>query len=111
LRLPSQRSSRLPTPRLPEHPHQPWSWPRRLAYAAASPLIACVLLGRYLREYRLARREDRMPIGVLPLLSLGATVRAAGEAVGYLGLSPEAMAARLDHLEIHKADYVPGWEQ
>jgi hypothetical protein len=86
-----------------------WSWPRRLAYAAAAPLIGAVLFGRTFPDYRLGRRGDRLPVGVLPLLALGALVRAAGEAIGYLGWSPAWLDARLDQLEIHKADYVPGW--
>lgn len=86
-----------------------WGWPRRLAYAAASPLIAVVLFSRYLPVYQRARREDPMPAGVLPLLGLGALVRAAGEAVGYLGWSPASLHARIEHLEVFKIDYVPGW--
>jgi len=90
---------------------QRWSWPRRFAYAAAAPLIAGVLFARTLPDYRLARQGDRLPFGVLPLLALGALVRAAGEAIGYLGWSPAWLDERLDQLEIHKADYVPGWER
>jgi hypothetical protein len=86
-----------------------WGLPRRLAYAAAAPLIAAVLLGRYLPEHRRARRQDRLPAAVVPLLVAGALVRAAGETVGYLGWSSSSLHARLEHLEIHKADYVPGW--
>jgi hypothetical protein len=86
-----------------------WRLGRRIAYAAASPLIAAVLLGRYLRHYRIARSVERLPPGTAPLLVVGAVVRAAAEALGYLGWSPAALFARLEHLEIYKIDYVPGW--
>jgi len=96
-----------------------WRLGRRLAYAAAAPLIAVVLFGRYLRHYRVARSEERLPAGTLPLLVVGAVARAAAEALGYLGCAPSPiwgwssaeLHARLEHLEIYKADYVPGWNR
>jgi hypothetical protein len=87
-----------------------WRLSRRLAYAAAAPLIAAILFARYLRDWRIARRADVLPAATVPLLAAGALVRAAGEAVGYLGGMPREVHDRLQHLEIHKRDFVPGWE-
>ena len=50
-----------------------------------------------------------LPAGVRPLLVAGAVARAAGEAVGYVGLTPPTIDQRLERLEIHKRDFVPGW--
>ena len=88
-----------------------WSRVRSVAYAAASPLIAALLFTRYLAAMRAVGSARRLPFGTLPRLALGAIVRAAGEAQGYLGATPASVAARLQHLEIHKADYVPGWRE
>ena len=88
---------------------QRWSWPRRLAYAAAAPAIAAVLLVRYGRVYRVARRQQALPPGIAPLLALGAAVRVAGETIGYLGMMPGSVEGKLERLEIHKVDFVPGW--
>jgi hypothetical protein len=88
-----------------------WGWPRRLAYAAAAPLIAALLFRRYLAATRAVRSVRRLPAGVVPWLVLGAVVRAAGEAQGYLGAAPAWVEARVQHFEIHKADFVKGWVQ
>jgi hypothetical protein len=86
-----------------------WRWPRRLAYAAAAPLIAALLCSRYLAATRIVRRARRLPRGVAPWLLLGAVVRAAGEARAYLGFAPPGVEERVQHFEIHKADFVAGW--
>jgi hypothetical protein len=86
-----------------------WGWGRRLAYAAAAPLIAVVLLRRYLAATRIVGAARKLPRGIAPRLALGAVWRAAGEAQAYVGLEPDGVEARLQHLEIHKADFVAGW--
>jgi hypothetical protein len=86
-----------------------WGWPRRLLYAAAAPAIAAVLLRRYLADLRIVRAHVELPGGIVPLLLVGAAARAAGEAIGYLGWKREAVDRRLERLEIHKRDFVPGW--
>ena len=88
-----------------------WGLGRRLAYAAAWPLIGLVLLRRYLASYRVARRVERLPAGVLPLFVVGAFARAAAEALAYLGWRTADLYARIEHFEIFKADYVPGWNR
>ncbi|MGH2957529.1 MAG: glycosyltransferase [Solirubrobacterales bacterium] len=61
-----------------------WSPARRLAYALAFPLIPLVRLRRLLPDVRRARvRSGRRP-GLIPMLCLGLTCDALGEAVGYL---------------------------
>jgi len=61
-----------------------WSPGRRLAYALAFPLVPLVRLRRLLPDIRRARaRSGRRP-GLIPLLALGLTCDAFGEAVGYL---------------------------
>jgi len=81
-----------------------WSWSRRLAYAAASPLIAGVLASRTLP----ARPPDDgtvLPRGTALVMIAGSALKAFGEAAGYLlGPSP-AVEARADELEIHKLAY------
>jgi hypothetical protein len=74
-------------------------------------LIAVVLFSRYLRHFRHARKETRLPLGTVPLMVIGALARAAAEGLGYLGWSPADLDRRIDHLEIHKAEYVPGWNR
>ena len=88
-----------------------WRWPRRLAYAAAAPLIAALLFSRYLAATRRVRRARPLPAGIAPWLVLGAVARAAGEAQGYLGAAPAKIESRVEHYEIFKADFVAGWRQ
>lgn len=88
-----------------------WSRARSFAYAAAAPLIAALLFSRYLAVLRTVRSARRLPPGIVSRLALGAVVRAAGEAQGYLGAAPAWVDERLQHLEIHKADFVAGWRE
>lgn len=69
-----------------------WRRAQRLAFAAATPLIPLVRLGRILRRIRELGWTGRLLPGVLPWLALGLTVSAAGELMGTLfglGLTPE----------------------
>jgi hypothetical protein len=88
---------------------QSWSWGRRLAYAAASPLIAIVCLARVRRGVAAARRTGAISHGTYPALVAGAFISAAGELVGYLGGSVESAERRMTEYEIHKLRYLsPG---
>lgn len=81
-------------------------WParRRLAYAAASPLIAFVVYARAARAVGVHASYATMPRGVRALLGLGSLLWAAGEGLGYAsgyGRSEERML----EYEMHKARY------
>ncbi len=60
-----------------------WGWPRRLAYAAAWPLIPPLRLARLLRSARTPEAR-RAVIGLLPELAYAFTVDAAAQAIGNL---------------------------
>jgi hypothetical protein len=77
-----------------------WSRARRLAYAAASPLIAVVL---FTRIVRIPRTEA--PRGTTGALALGCAVWAFGEAVGYVGKRGNTDRRMLEY-ETHKRAYV-----
>jgi len=70
-----------------------FSLPRRVAYAAAAPLILLVQLRRTLREIaRTGRTRELLP-RMLPALLAGLAAQQAGETLGYLtgrqGIAPE----------------------
>jgi hypothetical protein len=83
-----------------------WGWPRRLFYAAASPLIPCVRLVRALRQLR--RSPERRPaaLRLAPLLAVGLGADGAGQLIGYLagsGASPRYLTG----FEFRRMDFVP----
>lgn len=84
-----------------------WSVPRRLLYALASPLIPFVRLRRILRDLH---RAGRLTFRGLPLLTIALTSDAAGEMIGYLFGSGEAMG-RLTDMEFHRHRYQRRGEQ
>jgi GT2 family glycosyltransferase len=80
-----------------------WGPSRRLAYAAAWPLIPLVRLRRAFRDLRRAPSHGVFP-RVLPPVLLGLTVSALGEATGYLlgpGQAPEKVGAYEFHRDRH----------
>lgn len=83
---------------------RPWSRARRLAYAAASPLIPLVRARRLLRDVRRAGLAQRLLPRLLPALVVGLVVSAAGELCGYtLGTgAPD----RLYEMELHKVRHL-----
>ena len=71
-----------------------WSWPRRILYIAASPLIVVVLLARVVPAVQ--RQPLRsLPLGTWPMLVVNAAAKTAGEVVGYLGFQLPSADARL----------------
>ncbi len=71
-----------------------WSTARRLAYAAAAPIIPMVRLRRILAQSRAARRHSRIPNLTYPALLFLLACDAAGEFAGYLlGVGAEAQRA------------------
>jgi hypothetical protein len=84
--------------------HQ-FSLPRRLLYAAGSPLIPLVRLPRILRDLeRSGLRAELMP-RMLPWLVFGLVVSAYGELVGYL-TGPGGSMLHLSRIELHKERYL-----
>jgi hypothetical protein len=79
---------------------------RRVAYAAAAPLIVAVQLRRTLREIaRTGRTRELLP-RLLPALLAGLTAQQAGETVGYLtGRQARAPEGRLS-LELDRASHL-----
>ena len=83
-----------------------WPLTRRLAYAAAAPLIPIVLTWRTLAGWRRAARRQRVPLLTLPAMVVGNTVQAVGEAVGYLrGCAGTGAEEVMTRYEIRKVDY------
>jgi hypothetical protein len=78
---------------------------KRLAFAAASPLIPLVRLGRILRELYRAGRPRRSPWRLVPALLVGLTLDGVGQAVGCLAGCGDA-TRRLAHFEFHRVAYV-----
>ena len=60
-----------------------WGWPRRVVYGCASPLVPFIRLSRLVRD-GVRRPHAHVSWSLLPIMMLGLTVSAAGEAVGYL---------------------------
>jgi len=83
-----------------------WSWPRRLLYAAASPLIPLVRLPRMVPAWRRCRRRHELPRGLVPALLLSLVISAYGELLGYLFGSGESAEARLSRMELRKEEHL-----
>lgn len=81
-----------------------WSRLRRLAYAAAFPLIALVLAKRGIAGT--PRREPhQVPRGTVPAMLAASLLKAFGEAQGYLFGAPRRVEDEADELELHKLAY------
>ncbi|MEO8577889.1 MAG: hypothetical protein ABI556_14365, partial [Gemmatimonadales bacterium] len=85
-----------------------WSWPRRIAYAGASPLIAFVILSRVQRGVREAVRNDPMPAATVFAIVCGAFVKAAGEFRGYLAGTGTSAERIMTRYEIRKLSFNAG---
>lgn len=77
-----------------------WSFARRIAYAAAAPLIPLVRLRRIVAQVR-RRRSPALPAATFPALALLLAWDAAGEMAGYL-LGAGAEARRGGEFEFHR---------
>jgi len=85
-----------------------WSWGRSLVYTCASPLIPFVLLARTVPAVRAAARRERVPVGTVPMMVLGAMVHGAGELVGYARGAGNAAERQLTEYEMHRLAYLVG---
>jgi len=81
-----------------------WSWARRLAYAAAFPLIGLVLARRGFAGNARSERQ-RAPRGTVPAMLAASFLKAFGEALGYLAGAPRRIEDVADELELHKLAY------
>jgi len=84
---------------------QAWSWPRRIAYAAAFPLIALVLARRAWPAARAASSARSVPRGTALAMVTALSLKACGEALGYLGGLSRSAEDAADELELHKLAY------
>ena len=91
--------------RFGRHRARRWPWPRRLAYAAATPLVPFVLVARAREGVRTAFRDATPPRGTRTAAALGLVARAAGEALGYLGLASAGVERAATEIEVHKVRY------
>ncbi len=78
-----------------------WSRVRRALYIVSWPLTAALVVRRTLATVRGLPRPAR----ALPALTVGATVWAAGEAIGYLVGADAAAEERMLEYELHKVRY------
>jgi hypothetical protein len=84
---------------------QAWSWARRIAYAGAFPLIALVLVRRALPAVAAARDARAVPRGTAAAMIAALSLKAVGEAVGYLAGHSRGAEDAADELELHKLAY------
>jgi len=87
-----------------------WSWPQRLLYAGAAPLIPLVRLRRIVREVRRAGQQQVLP-RALPVLVAGLAMSAAGELAGYafgVGDTRRRLCSRELGSSRSGASYAPG---
>jgi hypothetical protein len=85
-----------------------WSWPKRILYAGGSPLIPIVVLSRITGGVREVGRTEKLPIGTMPALILGALFKAAGEARGYLFGAPHSAEVGMTAFEVEKLAFNDG---
>lgn len=82
-----------------------WPLSQRLAYAAASPLIPLVRVLKIIRDARNARQPAALLLRVLPVMSAGLAVSAAGELAGY-GFGPGNAVRQLSDFEFHRTRHL-----
>lgn len=85
-----------------------WSLPRRLLYAAGSPLIPVVILSRIRQGVREAERSHSLPATTIPALVLAAALKAAGEMRGYLFGASESAEKGMMGFEVRKLAFNAG---
>lgn len=79
-----------------------WSWLRRIAYAAASPLIPFVILSRITSGVRAEAGKSGLQPGTTAAIVFGAFVKAAGEFRGYLAGPGDTADSIMNRYEIRK---------
>jgi hypothetical protein len=84
-----------------------WSWPRKLAYSAGSPLIPPLIIWRIVRDVRPNVRQHALPHLLFPAIGLGAAAWALGEVLGYLLGTDERVVEALEEYELFKNAYAP----
>jgi hypothetical protein len=82
-----------------------WPLTRRLAYAGGSFLIPFVLVKRLMPGVRRAAAQKPLPTGTTAAIFLSAVLKAAGEALAYLGLAGRGADAQMQEYEMHKLAY------
>lgn len=82
-----------------------WSAAKRVVYVAGSPLIPFVILYRLRSTVSRFLARGEMPIRAVPALILGAILKSAGEAVGYVRGAKAHHQPRMDEYEIHKLSF------
>jgi hypothetical protein len=88
-----------------------WSYPKRVAYAAASPLIFLVILRRMWPGVREARRRKIIPAGTIRAVLLGLLVKSAGEFRGYLAGAQDEHERKMTGFEVRKLAFNTGEER
>jgi hypothetical protein len=83
-----------------------WGWPRRLLYAGASLGTPALLAWRARRIIRHHAVHQELPASTWLWLPLGLVARAAGEALGYLGMGGEGILEHETEIEVHRERYV-----
>lgn len=78
-----------------------WSWPRRLAYAAAAPLVPMLLGRRIVRSGGWTEHRRRLSPRVYPPLAVSLIGMALGEAAAYLGGPGDAPRSVAEY-ELHR---------
>lgn len=85
-----------------------WGWPKRLLYAAASPLIPFVLFRRNVAGAWRTIRARELSWSIIAAMLVLDLAKATGECVAYLGLNKSKYEAIMDRYEIRKRDYAIG---
>jgi len=78
-----------------------WSFSRRLLYIGGTPLIPAVCLWRTLRHLRRSQEQYHLFPKILPVLTLGLVINAAGEMAGLL-LGAGNAKEKMGNLEFHR---------
>ena len=82
-----------------------WSRPRRLAYAAGSPLIPVLRAIRTVPVWRRCRKHHRLPRGLGPALLVSLSASAFGEFLGY-ALGGGQTMMRLAGMELKREEHL-----
>ena len=82
-----------------------WSSLRRLLYTGGAPLIPVVRLWRILSELRRPGRPSELWPRVLPALTVGLALDAAGQMIGYAFGAGDANQ-KLSHFEFHRVHHL-----